>query len=443
MDKRLKNAAIQGDVAFLRQPTASQKPLEYFKLKYIPRWGAKEVRGNIFHLAALNGRVDFIREALEILPFSVVHDLLGQTNNQWKTPLDKDFLLKHIEIVRLIQVLYEKNSPMDSQLKNAAIQGDVEFLKQAVASKKPPEYFKSRCVPCPTGEDENGGNIFHLAAYHGKVEFFKAAMQILPLSQPDLDILLWQSPDYGDNYGASVLEIAEDWDSCHDIVELIEGIYKRRNTMDEKLKKAAIKGDVEFLRDAIASHKPVEYFQSLYCVPDPGDDEQVGNIFHLAVWNKRGEFLREAMEKLSQAGVDVHLLLCQQDHPKWRRHPLHVATRQGSNKIVKVILDYYYEKSLSAPANSSPPPSSSTSSAQSTNAMDCRSVKPWLVKDKSGFTPFHYVMKYCREECVLKLLSIDSSVFSHMDDCGEDEARTSPFVAVSYTHLTLPTNREV
>uniref|UniRef100_A0A7C9EZJ2 Uncharacterized protein n=1 Tax=Opuntia streptacantha TaxID=393608 RepID=A0A7C9EZJ2_OPUST len=252
-------------------------------------------------------------------------------------------------------------------------------------------------------------------------------MDILLLSQLDLDMLLWQSPDYGDNNGDSVLEIAEEDDSCRDIVDLIEGIYKRRNTMDEKLKQAAIKGDVEFLREAVASDKPTEYFQSLYCVPDPRKDEQVGNIFHLAVWNKRGEFLREAMEKLSQAGVDVHLLLCQQDHPKWKRNPLHVASVKEYNKIVKVILDYY-EKSLSAPANSSPPPPSSTSSAQSTNAMDHRSVKPWLAKDVWGYAPFHNVMLSCREECVLKLLSIDSSLFSRMDDCAEDDAHRSPFV---------------
>ena len=135
MDERLKNAAIWGDVGFLREAIASKKPFEYFKLIYFPRDGSsEEVRGNMFHLAAINGRVEFIREALEALPFSVVHELLKRW---WYLPME------YQQLAHLIEDFYERHNPMDRHLKNAAIQGDVEFLKQAVASDRPVEYFKS------------------------------------------------------------------------------------------------------------------------------------------------------------------------------------------------------------------------------------------------------------------------------------------------------------
>ncbi|KAJ8448049.1 hypothetical protein Cgig2_028925 [Carnegiea gigantea] len=427
MDERLKNAAIRGDVGFLREAIASGKPSEYFKLEYVPRDGtdAKEVGGNMFYLAAINGRVEFIREALEVLPFSVVHELLKHWRDLRATPyrsvrgntFRKALVLQRNEYeqsVRPIEDFYEKHNSMDRDLKNAAIQGGVEFLKQA--SDKPLEYFKSMYFRCPTRK-ENGGNIFHLAAHHSKVEFFKAAMEILlHISEVELDILLWQRGD--DIYRceeATVLDVAGR--KCREIVQVMEEFYRGRNSMDEQLKKAAIEGDVEFLREAVAPsvNKPNAYFQSLYCVPDPNyGKDQVGNMFHLAAWNKRGQFLREAMEILPKAaGVDVYLLLCQQDHPKHKRNPLHVAASEGYNKIVKVILDYYDDHKSLIPAP----------------AMDCpSSVKPWLVKDEQGYTPFYYVMDRCREECALKLLSIDSELFSHMDDCGKDDPYYSIFV---------------
>ncbi|KAH9626796.1 hypothetical protein KSS87_001955 [Heliosperma pusillum] len=62
---------------------------------------------------------------------------------------------------------------MDPLLEKAAKEGDVEFLKQAVAvQQQPPEYFLAR--------DFIGRSIFHLAAEYEEVEFMNEAMKILP-----------------------------------------------------------------------------------------------------------------------------------------------------------------------------------------------------------------------------------------------------------------------
>ncbi|KAJ8421802.1 hypothetical protein Cgig2_000248 [Carnegiea gigantea] len=259
-------------------------------------------------------------------------------------------------------------------------------------------------------------------------------MEILPISKVELDNLIRQLVlnyvgrsvlgvvDHFEYDGMRVLDVARQ--KCREIVEVMKEIYRGRNSMDELLKKAAIQGDVVFLREAVASNKPNAYFQSLHCMPDPNyRKDRVGNMFHLAAWNKREEFLREAMEILPK--VNIHFLLCQQDHPNFKRNPLHVAAGQGYNKIVKVILDYCdHHKSLtSAPANSLPQPTKAMAMG-----MDCRSVKPWLDKDIWGNTPFYYVMERCREECALQLSSMDSEMFSHMDDCGKDDAYYSIFV---------------
>ena len=118
VDERLKNAAIRGDVGFLREAIASEKPFEYFKLEYVPRDGtdAKEEGENMFYLATINGRVEFIREAQEALPFSIVHYLLTQRNIEGKTLLQEDLLLQHNAyevLVRLIEDFYERLNPMD------------------------------------------------------------------------------------------------------------------------------------------------------------------------------------------------------------------------------------------------------------------------------------------------------------------------------------------
>ncbi|KAH9624209.1 hypothetical protein KSS87_019978 [Heliosperma pusillum] len=62
---------------------------------------------------------------------------------------------------------------MDPLLEKAAKEGDVEFLKQAVAvQQQPPEYFLA--------QDSDGWSIFHLAVLFENVEFMKEAMKILP-----------------------------------------------------------------------------------------------------------------------------------------------------------------------------------------------------------------------------------------------------------------------
>ncbi|KAH9623180.1 hypothetical protein KSS87_019292 [Heliosperma pusillum] len=89
MDLALKEAAKMGDVKFLKEAFSVQ-PSECF-LTQTPKDDSQKLGGNIFHLAAWNNRVEFVREAATVLPADILKKLLFQVegNYNW-TPLHAD-----------------------------------------------------------------------------------------------------------------------------------------------------------------------------------------------------------------------------------------------------------------------------------------------------------------------------------------------------------------
>uniref|UniRef100_A0A7C8ZJV7 Uncharacterized protein n=8 Tax=Opuntia streptacantha TaxID=393608 RepID=A0A7C8ZJV7_OPUST len=82
--------------------------------------------------------------------------------------------------------------------------------------------------------------------------------------------------------------------------------------MDPELKKAACAGNVKFLRKAIASAKPQDYWLSRFR-PTRGRESCAGNILHLAVWNNRKTFVTQALYLLGEEDVILRQLLTQRE----------------------------------------------------------------------------------------------------------------------------------
>uniref|UniRef100_A0A803MH44 Uncharacterized protein n=1 Tax=Chenopodium quinoa TaxID=63459 RepID=A0A803MH44_CHEQI len=94
--------------------------------------------------------------------------------------------------------------------------------------------------------------------------------------------------------------------------------------MDEELRKAALRGDVDFLKYCVESNKPIEYYLTSF----PMEEEQsgrchYGNIFHMATMENQEEFIREAMGILPQEAKQQ--LLVQPGDEVYKYNPLHVA----------------------------------------------------------------------------------------------------------------------
>ncbi|KAJ8436216.1 hypothetical protein Cgig2_006903 [Carnegiea gigantea] len=114
---------------------------------------------------------------------------------------------------------------MDPELKEAACCGDVDFLKSAIASRKPAAYFLSQ-FPAPSDDSNDddvvvdvpyAGNILHLAVWHGNVEFVAVAMSTLP--EKIMHALLSQQETTGGQHW-NPLHVAV-WNANSTVVELI------------------------------------------------------------------------------------------------------------------------------------------------------------------------------------------------------------------------------
>ncbi|KAL2943872.1 E3 ubiquitin-protein ligase MIB1 [Bienertia sinuspersici] len=68
---------------------------------------------------------------------------------------------------------------MDYDLQEAAYNGDVRFLRQAVATERS-EYFLRRIEPPTPNFDDKAGNIIHIATLQDKEDFIREAIKSLP-----------------------------------------------------------------------------------------------------------------------------------------------------------------------------------------------------------------------------------------------------------------------
>ncbi|XP_074317929.1 uncharacterized protein LOC141654707 [Silene latifolia] len=156
--------------------------------------------------------------------------------------------------------------------------------------------------------------------------------------------------------------------------------------MDPALKEAAISGDVEFLKEAF-SKQPLEYF--LTQTPKGQDEDTIcGNIFHLATWNDKVEFIREAMTLLPK---DIQKrLLFQAELGSW--FPLHAAAaacKRKSNDIVVLMKQMYASFSLSY---------------EDEDGL----VKPWLALTADKRTPLHLALACKNKKCAMEILTMDT-----------------------------------
>ncbi|CAO2827230.1 unnamed protein product [Amaranthus hypochondriacus] len=121
MDPKLKEAACSGDIEFLKTTSTSGSPNQpnYFFLHFIPSNSSEDqnLSGNVLHLSAANGKVDFFKEVLNLLPKSQSQMLLSQINKNNLNPLQIAAQLEShkesLEIVKLILEFYKgQHSPM-------------------------------------------------------------------------------------------------------------------------------------------------------------------------------------------------------------------------------------------------------------------------------------------------------------------------------------------
>lgn len=158
---------------------------------------------------------------------------------------------------------------------------------------------------------------------------------------------------------------------------------------EEELKKAAVRGDVEFLKKCVATNKPIKYYLTLFRRSQTGERLN-GNIFHLAARENREEFIREAISILP-LDATKQLLLQTRDGDLFT--PLHMAAGIGNLEIVKLFLSVY-----------------------NTNTSSPSQQKPWLVRNESGRTPCHVAINYGNEECALEIFKMDMDSLCNMPD---------------------------
>uniref|UniRef100_A0A803L6Q7 Uncharacterized protein n=1 Tax=Chenopodium quinoa TaxID=63459 RepID=A0A803L6Q7_CHEQI len=192
---------------------------------------------------------------------------------------------------------------MDTELKEAAFSGDVGFLKRAVDSKST-GYFLSEYTP----SDNNyvGGNIFHLAAFTKKAEFFREAMERLPTEVQQ--VLFTQS-----NFNGWNPLLVATWVDDLEIVRLILGFYKSNSGLETKPPSNSDNNDQHLSK------------------PWLGLSKSKKTPLHVAIGIKPNE--ESAMEILS---MDTELLCAMVDDEG--NSPLFLAVQRGLNSVAEKIL---------------------------------------------------------------------------------------------------------
>ncbi|XP_074318304.1 uncharacterized protein LOC141655106 [Silene latifolia] len=99
MDRKLYDAAEEGNVMFLKEAFAV-KPSEYFLAHFLDL-------GNIFHVATWNRKVEFLKEAMNILPKDMQKQLLFElTRVDGYTMLHVAALHRDVSVVKFIKEMY-------------------------------------------------------------------------------------------------------------------------------------------------------------------------------------------------------------------------------------------------------------------------------------------------------------------------------------------------
>lgn len=172
---------------------------------------------------------------------------------------------------------------------------------------------------------------------------------------------------------------------------------------EDCLKEAAVTGNVAFLKNSVQYKKPNTYYLTAFpkCPPN---EIRYGNIFHLAAFENREEFIKVAIELLPPDVVQ-DLILKQRDEDRY--NPLHVAANIGNLKIVKLFLNVFRPLILSPSLKE----------------------RPWLQTTTSEEnTPCHVALLAGKEDCALEILRMD-----HKSLCNKLNIRKSSILYEAVT----------
>ncbi|KMT14926.1 hypothetical protein BVRB_3g064400 [Beta vulgaris subsp. vulgaris] len=106
----LRIAAYRGDVKFLRDCVTSKKPHSYYlkpfksnQYEYLPT-------GNMFHIGASANKVEFIREAIELLPSEILQELIQNSNEDMENPLHCAAIAGNVEVIKMFLQVFTSQS---------------------------------------------------------------------------------------------------------------------------------------------------------------------------------------------------------------------------------------------------------------------------------------------------------------------------------------------
>ena len=208
---------------------------------------------------------------------------------------------------------------MDSDLKQAACLGEIEFLHRAFATKCT-DYFLSY-YSSPDGDHEIMGNIFHLAARKVKVEFMREAMKILP-SELVLRLLSQQDED-----DWNPLHVAASMIDCLESVRLILGFYKSVSAQYQ--------------------HHPLGKAKPWLAL---NEDKRTPLHLALSTTEKTENDEECALEILSMDNLESFCNIVDESG----NSPLFVAVKNGFNRVAEMILMSSSSYSLSGENGSTP-----------------------------------------------------------------------------------------
>ncbi|KAL2936516.1 Ankyrin repeat domain-containing protein 35 [Bienertia sinuspersici] len=367
MEAGLKEAACGGDVEFLKKAVAS-KPKEYFLTQFKDP-DSRELNGNIFHLAGCKRRMEFIKEAMNLLPVQVKAALLSQPNEQnhnplhilfkWAWGISDKMVLLILDFYRTLPIYDKPWLALDHRNRTPLHWAlDWNCYDDRCAMDMLLMDLEAYC----TMVDLEGNSLLYLAC---KSNYSRIATTIVKSSYPyNISGPHGSNPLYLRHYPEEVVELLLEKNP-----ELIDRVHEGGYNM---LHKWAMTNSIPFYMNIIPRIIPAA----------------------------RGKFFGDFIHSTTLAR---------------RLNPLHLAAMTySSSDAVQSLIDGYvaYQKEVNRGVIPTTP-----------------SVHPWTSKDWEGNMPVHLALEemHRNEESVIYLLSVDSSLWLAPNSKGDTPLFTAAY----------------